>query len=198
MSRFYDQIKDFKNTQFHSLADHYSKLKQGQKPHTLLITCSDSRICPQEMTQSRAGEIFVIRNAGHLIPPYDANNPTNEGLTLEYGVSVLGIPEIVVCGHASCGAMGGLADLDQLTALPIVHKALNQYKKANSQDIEGKSLDQLIAWNVDNQLKSLFSFPFVKEAIATKNLKVYGMVYDFVQGEVTYRSHLNADGGIDS
>ncbi len=198
MSRFQDQIHVYKNNKFKELADHYSSLADGQSPHTFLITCADSRLCPQEISQTQAGEIFVIRNAGNLIPPHDANNPTNEGLTLEYGISVLKIPEIVVCGHAGCGAMGGLANLEKLVSLPIVHKALENYKKAHSKEIEGKDLDQLISWNVDNQLENLFSYPFVKEAMKAGNLKVYGMVYDFVNGEITYTSELTSDGSVSS
>ncbi len=198
MSRFYEQIQTYKSNQFQELADHYSTLSDGQKPHTLLITCADSRLCPQEITQSQAGEIFVIRNAGNLIPPYDPNNPSNEGVTLEYGVSVLQIPEIVVCGHVSCGAMGALADLDGVTSLSIVHKALTGYSKVHADAIQGKDLDQLIAWNVDTQLKSLFSYPFVQDAIKEGTLKVSGMVYDFVKGGVIYRSEVDANGEVQS
>jgi len=196
MSLFSTKIKSYKNDQFKNHEAHYATLKDGQKPHTFLITCADSRLCPQEITQTQAGEIFVIRNAGNLIPAYDPNNPTNEALTLEYGISVLEIPEIVVSGHASCGAMGGLKDLDHVQSLPLVHKALDNYKNAHASEIEGKDLDQLISWNVDNQLRNLFSYPFVQEGLKSGKLKVYGTVYDFVNGEVTYKSSLSETGEV--
>lgn len=196
MSKFNDSIAEFKSGAFKNSEAHYQTLKDGQKPHTFLITCADSRLCPQEMTQTQAGEIFVIRNAGNLVPAHDSANPTNEGLTLEYGISVLGIPEIVVCGHASCGAMGGLADTEKLTSLPIVYKALENMRQAHASEIEGKNLNELIDWNVGTQMKNLYSYPFVKDGLKNGTLKVFGMVYDFVNAEVTYKAELNEAGEV--
>lgn len=196
MSLFADKIKNYKDNKFQEFQDHYGTLAGGQKPHTFLITCADSRLCPQEVSQTQAGEIFVIRNAGNLVPAYDNENPSNEGLTLEYGISVLGIPELIVCGHASCGAMGGLKDIDHVKTLPLVHKALKTYRDAHTSDVESKDLDQLIEWNVDNQLKNLFSYPFVQEGLKNGTLKVYGMVYDFVNAEVSYSAEMNASGEV--
>lgn len=196
MSIFHDKIKEYKNTDFKNLEDHYQSLKDGQQPHTFLVTCADSRLCPQEISQTQAGEVFVIRNAGNLIPAYDSDNPTNEGLTLEYGLSVLEIPELIICGHASCGAMGGLADTSKVKSLPIVFKALENYKNAFSSEMEGKNLDELISWNVDTQLKNTFSYPFVKDRLKSGKLRVYGMVYDFVKGDVTYTCELKENGEI--
>ena len=196
MSLMNEKIENYKSGTFKQHEAHYQTLKDGQKPHTFLITCADSRLCPQEVSETQAGEIFVIRNAGNLVPAYDANNPTNEGLTLEYGICVLEIPELIVCGHASCGAMGGLADTEKVKSLPIVYKALEAYKSAYASDIEGKNLDELINWNVDTQLTNLFSYPFVQERIKSGKLKVYGMVYDFVHADVTYKSVLTESGEV--
>lgn len=196
MSKFLDRIKDYQKTTFPEKKAHYASLADGQTPHTFLITCADSRLCPQEISKTQAGEIFVIRNAGNLIPAYDIDNPTNEALTLEYGVSVLGIPEIVVCGHTSCGAMAGLKDIDQVAPLPLVYKALSQYKVTHSEDIVGKDLDSLIQWNVGQQLRNLFSYPFVQKGLKDGSLKVSGMVYDFVNGASKYSCELATDGKV--
>ena len=194
MSDFIKRVDKFRQSRFQEHADHYQKLKNGQTPHTFLITCADSRLCPQEMTNTTGGEIFVIRNAGNLVPAYDADHPTNEGVTLEYGICALGIPELVVCGHASCGAMAGLCDTSKVEPLPIVFKALENYKNHVAAQIEGKSLEEVIPWNVNQQLKNVYSYPFIQERLESGALKVYGMVYDFVTAEVTHRVQLEATG----
>ncbi len=194
MSLLLKKIQSYKENVFQNHESHYQSLKSGQEPHTLLVTCSDSRICPQEFSQTQGGELFIIRNAGNLIPPYDPAHPSNEALTLEYGISVLGIPEIVVCGHASCGAMGGLKDLEHIKSLPLVHKALENYRQTHAAEVEGQSLEELISWNVTTQLKALFTYPFVREGLQNGSLKVFGMVYDFTTAEVTFNTQLNETG----
>ena len=104
--------------------DNYKSLDGGQSSKILFITCSDSRVMPNEMMGAKAGEVFVIRNAGNLIPG-SSSGSSAEALTLEYAVSVLGVEEIIVCGHAQCGAMGGILDLDKLTSLKCVHEPVS-------------------------------------------------------------------------
>lgn len=188
MSSIQEKIADFKAGKFADVQGTYQGLANGQAPHTLLITCSDSRLCPQEFTGTEAGELFVVRNAGNLMPGYDADNPSNEGLTVEYGVCALGVKEIVVCGHVSCGAMAGLQDTDKLASVPLVQKGLEAYKTAHKCEVDacGEDLDTLINWNVKNQVKSLLSYPFVKERVEKGELKVSGIVYDFVNAAVPY------------
>ena len=84
----------------------FKSMAQGQSPDSLFITCSDSRLIPNAITQTGIGELFVIRNAGNIVPPYD---PRPEGVTatVEYAVAVLEVPTIIVCGHTLCGAMKG-------------------------------------------------------------------------------------------
>lgn len=193
MSELINKISSYRENAFNDLKGHYKSLESSQSPHTLLITCSDSRLCPQEFAQAQAGELFVIRNAGNLIPPYDKENPSNEALTIEYGISVLNIPEIVVCGHASCGAMGGLMKVETLDAVPLVQKALNDYKKTHLSEVsEIDDLDQLIAWNVRTQLISLMSYPFISERVKSGKLALNGIVYDFVNAQSTYQCHMTA------
>ena len=129
MSTVLDRIDTFKKQKFDHLKDHYLSLKNGQQPHTLFITCSDSRLCPQEFTQSKAGELFIIRNAGNMLPAYNPDCPSNEGLTLEYGVISLKVKEVIVCGHSSCGAMDGLQNIQRLSPMPLAHKALSLYRR---------------------------------------------------------------------
>jgi len=192
MSIVLKKINTFRKQNFKKLKSHYSSLKTGQQPHTLFITCSDSRLCPQEITQSQAGELFIIRNAGNMLPPYNLNHPGNEGLTLEYGVITLKVKEVVVCGHSFCGAMGGLQNIQSLNAMPLVQKVLGRYKENHQEEISKcKDLDSLIAWNVNKQLLNLLSYPFVISKVSNGELSLYGIVYDFTQAIVTHRSYVN-------
>ena len=197
MSLITDKITQFQAVQSTENKEHYASLASSQAPHTLLVTCSDSRLCPQEFTSTEAGELFVIRNAGNLMPAYSAEAPTNEGLTLEFGVCALGVKEIVVCGHSSCGAMAGLQDTSKLDALPLVQKGLETYKAAHKCEVDAcDSLESLIDWNVHKQVESVMGYPFVQEKVAKGELKVSGIVYDFVKAEVLYSCEVQKNGEI--
>src|SRR5215510_3690700 len=89
-----------------------------QKPQALFITCSDSRVNPNLITQTEPGDLFLIRNAGNLVPPHGAGG--GEAATIEYSLEVLGIRDIVICGHSQCGAIRALLEGERLAHLPIV------------------------------------------------------------------------------
>lgn len=195
MSLISDRIHKFKNSDFKTVEEKYKSLAQSQKPHSLLITCSDSRLCPHEFSQAGAGELFIIRNAGNLIPRHNAEKPSNEALTVEYGVVALGIKEVVVCCHRSCGAMTAVKNPEGLDALPLVKKALIHYKNENANEVEAcESLDQLIEWNVRNQLSSLLSYDFISSRVKSEEIFLSGIVYDFVNAEVTYETNVQKNG----
>jgi carbonic anhydrase len=83
--------------------------RQGQKPHTLFITCADSRLVAELITQSKPGDLFVIKNVGNIVPPPDPDGSCNStGAGIEFAVEVLGVSDIVVCGHSQCGAVASL------------------------------------------------------------------------------------------
>jgi carbonic anhydrase len=117
-------LHKFRDTYVPTHQELLTELSHGQKPRVLFITCSDSRIDPNLITQTDVGELFVIRNAGNIIPPYGAANG-GEGGTIEYAIDALGIEQIVVCGHSHCGAMKGLLQLNKLQAdMPLVYNWL--------------------------------------------------------------------------
>lgn len=197
MSKLLKMINSYKENTFPKHSGLYNSLSSGQSPHTLLITCSDSRLCPSEFSETSGGELFTIRNAGNLMPSYNAQAPSNEGLTLEYGVCALGIKEVVVCGHRSCGAMGGLMHTENLSALPLVKKGLENFKELHQEAVESiYDLDELISWNVQTQLLSIASYPFIKERLKNNELRVEGLVYDFTQGSAVEVAVLDQNGKI--
>jgi carbonic anhydrase len=95
----------------------YSKLAAGQHPSALFIGCSDSRVDPSIITQTGLGELFVMRNAGNIVPCYGASNG-GEPATIEYAVSALGVKDIIVCGHSGCGAIQAMLHPETMAKLP--------------------------------------------------------------------------------
>lgn len=165
----------------------FQQLSKGQSPHTLMITCSDSRIDPNLVTQTDPGEIFVIRNAGNIIPPFGSSMGGEEA-TIEYAIEVLGVKHIVVCGHSQCGAMAAIAQDADLTGLPSVKRWLGHAEatKRRCQHIEGEvPLSMTIEENVLVQVENLKTHPAVSAALRTGRVDIFGWVYHFENGGIS-------------
>lgn len=176
------------------VASHYDLLEQlshGQKPRVLFICCSDSRVDPALITQTDIGELFVIRNAGNIIPPYGAANG-GEGGTVEYALQGLDIRQIIVCGHSHCGAMKGLLKLNKLQAdMPLVYDWLKHAESTRRlvhdtyPHCQGEELvETLVAENVLVQIDNLKTYPVVRSRLHQGKLKIYGWIYNIENGEV--------------
>jgi carbonic anhydrase len=163
-----------------ALRERYESLAEGQAPRILFITCSDSRIAPTEITGMGAGDLFVIRNAGNIVPA--AGGTGGEVATLEYAVKALGVEEIVVCGHSNCGAMKAVLAPESAASLPAVghwiELAFAAREALPSDTPEAERLPALIAQNVRVQMSNIRSHDFVREAEAKGRLRVRGMVFD--------------------
>src|ERR1044071_9547851 len=123
MQKLVHGIHRFQEGVFRSQKELFEQLSSGQKPAALFITCSDSRIDPNLLTQTEPGDLFILRNASNIVPPYGPYGG-GEAATIEYAVSVLGVQDIIVCGHSHCGAMSGLLNPDQVRELPAVRNWL--------------------------------------------------------------------------
>lgn len=171
--------------------DLLEQLAHGQKPRVLFITCSDSRIDPNLLTQTDVGELFVIRNAGNIIPPYGAANG-GEGGTIEYAIHALGIEQVVICGHSHCGAMKGLLQLGKLEEqMPLVYdwlkhaEATRRLIQENCSHYEDEELLEVtIAENVLTQIENLKTYPIIHSRLYQGRLKIYGWIYLIETGEV--------------
>src|SRR5258706_6338988 len=123
MERLIEGVHRFQNDQFGNYRKLFRKLSQeGQNPHTLFITCSDSRVLAELITQSKPGDLFVVKNIGNIVPPAGATGSTNStAAAIEFAVETLRVSDIVICGHSQCGAMtallGGLPDNDTMPHL---------------------------------------------------------------------------------
>ena len=173
-------FEKFRSEKFTEMASHFAALADGQSPEVLMITCSDSRIDPGLICQSKPGEIFVIRNAGNIVPA-SGSGSGGEVATVEYAVKALKIPHIIVCGHSKCGAMGAVLDPASASSLGHVCSWIEHAKGALH---EGDDLDTLVENNVLQQLENLRSHDFVADAERAGDLALHGWVYRFEVGEI--------------
>ncbi len=167
----------------------FDELATGQSPATLFITCADSRIDPSLITQTDPGSIFVVRNAGNIVPRLEADGSSPDGNagSIEYAITALNVQHVVVCGHSSCGAMGGLQDLDGIAdALPSVRRWL-EHAESLLETSAAENLDDLIEANVLLQLEHLKAYPGVQDKLDAGEITLHGWVYDIGSGDV--RSH---------
>lgn len=191
MRKLISGLSQFRSTYYSAHRDLFEQLAHGQKPRVLFITCSDSRIDPNLMTQTNIGELFIIRNAGNIIPPYGAANG-GEGAAVEYAMHALDIEQIVVCGHSHCGAMKGLLQLAQLEAeMPLVYdwlkhaEATRRLVRENYSHYQGEELLEVtIAENVLTQIDNLKTYPVIHSKLYQGKLKIYGWIYHIETAEI--------------
>lgn len=190
MPHFAAGVVRFQNEVFPEKKDLFEKLSKGQSPEALFITCSDSRIETAMITQTDPGELFIVRNAGNIVPPHTTHTGGTTA-SIEFAVAALNVPHIVICGHTECGAMKGALDIPALTALPHIQQWLS-YSRAAVEIVdalgEGKSEEErmtmLLEQNVMLQLQHLKTHPAVASRLAKKNLTLHGWVYDIKTGGV--------------
>src|SRR5947209_7832704 len=117
MQKLIQGIHRFQQESFRPLQSLFEQLSKGQNPETLFITCSDSRIDPNLLTRSKPGDLFILRNAGNIVPPQGAACG-GEAATIEFALAALAVKDIIICGHSLCGAMEGLLQPEKLASLP--------------------------------------------------------------------------------
>jgi len=190
MQRLVHGLHHFQQHVFRPQREFFERLATGQAPETLFITCSDSRINPNLITQTEPGELFIIRNAGNIVPPH-SHDPGGEAATIEYAVEALGVTDIVVCGHSQCGAMKAVIDPSPLESMPIVSawlthaEATRRILKARYSELKGEELLAVaVAENVLVQIEHLRTQPAVAAALARGAVRLHAWVYAIENGAV--------------
>lgn len=185
--------REFKNLFFkENEKEFYRLVKNGQSPKTLYIGCSDSRVIPELIASARPGDLFVIRNAGNFVPFYD---PTLvwDGIaaTIQYAVEVLGVTDIIVCGHSQCGAIQGLFQDIKLDSLSNWLRFGEEAKRVTLLAL-GDQADDKKKYNVAEhisvlfQLDHLMTYPYIKERVNQQKLFLHGWHFDIGTGELEY------------
>jgi carbonic anhydrase len=192
MDKLVHGLQHFQAHVFRHKRELFRRLAAGQRPMALFITCSDSRVSPDLITQAEPGDIFVLRNAGNIVPP--SPHSGGELATIEFAVVELGIRDVVVCGHSDCGAMKGLLAPDSISErLPAVARWLRHAERTKEiVDSEhqglasGDILEAAIRENVLVQMENLRTHAFVRERVEQGKLRLHGWVYKFETGEVLH------------
>lgn len=190
-------VKKFQEHDYKINQPLFEYYKDKQNPKTLFITCSDSRINPALITQTNPGDLFIIRNAGNIIPPVTEAKSSGELATVEYAVQVLKVENIIVCGHSDCGALRALINNStQALNLNFIDFWLNNIEavkdlaKASHPDCNQDNLHHYcIEENIILQIKNLLNLPFIKTKVAAGELTLHGWFYDIGSGNIRELNH---------
>lgn len=180
----------FRSEVFGNMKALFTRLSQSQAPRALFITCSDSRVDPTLLTQTDPGELFILRNAGNIVPPYGSMQGGTTA-TIEYAMAVLKVPHIIVCGHTDCGFMKALLNPEEVQNLPAVREWVGQVETTRKlmrelyPDVKG--IDRLVKTTQENvrvQLEHLRTHPSVVLQLRKGTVDLHGWVYSISTGDV--------------
>jgi carbonic anhydrase len=170
----------------------YRQLAGGQNPHTLFITCADSRIVPNTILQAEAGDLFLCRTVGNQVPPHGTYSGDGVASSIEYALEALGVQHVVICGHSDCGAMKAVLRPDTLQSLPATAAWLRHAEVARQTVLAGYQdqsdevlLHLLTEENIVAQLQHLKTHPAVAARLARGDLQLHGWLYHIHSGEIT-------------
>lgn len=176
----------FKREYFPALEEHYQRLiAENQRPHTLFIGCADSRLVPSKLTDSQPGDLFVVRNVGNLVPPFESSEGFHGvSAAIEFAVGVLEVRDIVICGHSHCGAIQALYEPPKYRSAHI-EKWLELAQPAMVDgEMSGDLLRRTEQRSIILQLDHLLTFPVVHERVEAGALGLHGWYYVIEDGEV--------------
>ncbi|HEY8041892.1 MAG TPA: carbonic anhydrase [Polyangiaceae bacterium] len=190
MQKLVDGVHAFHAQYF---ADHRALFRRlaerGQNPETLFITCSDSRVVPNLITSTEPGDLFLVRNVGNVVP--DVSVPGGTAAAIEYAVEVLGVTNVIVCGHTQCGAVNAIMNPASMDRLPYVKRWLAQGERVRRIVAERYGhLDETarmmaaVEENVLVQLENLRAFPNIAGRLERGELSMSGWVYEIASGDV--------------
>jgi carbonic anhydrase len=195
MERLIAGVHMFQRDEFGNYRKLFRKLSQeGQNPHTLFITCSDSRVLAELITQSKPGDLFVVKNVGNIVPPASATGSTNStAAAIEFAVETLRVSDIVICGHSQCGAMSALLGENPVgksmphlrewlnLAAPVLETMRSQYIHLTKM---AERMDAAAAENVLFALENLHSYPCVQDRLMDGTLRLHGWFFQIATAEL--------------
>lgn len=195
MQRLIEGVHKFRSEEFGRYRELFRRLsRDGQKPHTLFITCSDSRVLAELITQSKPGDLFVVKNVGNIVPPTGVTGSTNStAAAIEFAVEVLKVGDIVVCGHSQCGAMDALINkpgLDKSTpnlcdwlgvANPVRQVISENYQHLSQPDQRTTAAAEE---NVLFALENLHTYPCVQARLEDGSLHLHGWFFKIATAEL--------------
>lgn len=192
MKKLIQGIVDFRTGLTQESRDLFAQLALGQKPDALFIACSDSRVVPNLFASKNPGDLFVLRNIGNLVPSAGcADQDNSASAVVEFSVFNLNVSNIIVCGHSECGAMQILSNGGDLQCCPHLaawlshgQESLNKLRKGFILNPALSEHNQLSQVNVLQQMEHIASYPFIRERIEKKELRIHGWWFDIAQADV--------------
>lgn len=191
MKKLIQGIVDFRTNRTEESRALFAKLALGQQPDALFIACSDSRVVPNVFASTNPGDLFVIRNIGNLIPPHDSLKDNSVAAVLEFGIFTLNVGDIIVCGHSECGAMNALSKGAQTSCCPHLDAWLAYGQESVNKVNSGLILDpklsrhnQISQVNVLQQLEHIAGYPFIRERLNQREVRLHGWWFDIANADV--------------
>lgn len=189
MKEIIEGFLKFQKSAFPERVKLFESLANQQSPRALFISCSDSRLVPELVTQREPGDLFVIRNAGNIVPSYGPE-PGGVSASVEYAVAALKVNDIVICGHSDCGAMTAVATCKCLDHMPAVSSWLRYADSARVVNEARQHPDQsakvaaMVRENVIAQLANIQTHPSVRLALEEGRMTLHGWIYDIESGRI--------------
>ena len=195
MQRLIEGVHKFQKDEFGNYRKLFRKLsREGQNPHTLFITCSDSRVLAELITQSQPGDLFVVKNVGNIVPPANVRGDTNStAAAIEFAVETLRVNDIVVCGHSQCGAISALLDKKPVSdttphlrdwlklATPVLETVKKDYAHLHDTgEREAAAAEENVLFALDN----LHSYACVQERLMDGSLRLHGWFFKIATAEL--------------
>ena len=194
MKRLIEGVRHFHDHEYRLNPEYFRHLAEEQHPRYLFITCCDSRIQPHALTDTGAGDLFLLRNIGNIVPPAPVVRSDVEA-AVEYALAALNVAHIILCGHSHCGAMHALLHPEHLKELPAVREWLENARETHDRTMARHGhldhdalLEAMVEENVIVQLERLRDLPCVRQRLADGRVQIHGWVYKIEEGDiVTYR-----------
>jgi carbonic anhydrase len=187
-----DGYQRFRTSEYRRHRERWEELSEGQNPRVMVIACSDSRVDPAQVFDTVPGEIFVVRNVANLVPPFEAGGGRHGvSAALEFAVTQLEVPEIVVMGHGACGGVSAALSQRFKDAAPGAGGFIDHWV-----DMLDAARDRIVAEygegpaavraleleTVRVSLVNLMTFPFVAERVKAGTLKLHGAYFAIADG----------------
>ena len=199
MRKLLKGILEFRASKRADYATQFERLALGQAPDALFVSCSDSRVAANVFASTQPGDVFVVRNVGNIIPPCQRQglaHDVSDAAAIEYSVQVLGVKDIIVCGHSGCGAMQALCATTSPPGAPnlsawlkFAEPALVRHRAGNILNRDMPVHDQLSQINVLQQLDNLRTYPAVQSAMTSGRRKLHGGWFNIARAEVEAVDH---------
>lgn len=192
MKTIIDGIERYERLKRQKYKAHFASLAEGQAPKALFLTCADSRVVPNLMSLSAPGELFVVRNVANLVPPAsdDEHGDTSVSSAVWYALEVLGVRDVIVCGHSGCGGVKALLSAQPPASRPLrrwlssARPALDRWRRHGPYDDSYAAHDQLSQVSTRHQLDNLATHDFVRERLERGDVNLHAWWFDIPEGRV--------------